>query len=156
MQVHTLQLDDFCEDQYTLIGIHTTLEDYKLAYLLNKELKTKFFKANFNLDFQDVKNNASFSVYNFKNTKYDSDWHLIANIYNEEKSITNSNLLFSSTTRTYLIPEKKNIDFFIKMMGETETSFIYETINKIKKIPEVITSYSIDLNTLKSKNSLIL
>lgn len=156
MQVHTLQLDDFSEDQYTLIGIHTTLEDYKLAYLLNQKLKTNFFRANYNLDFKTEGNNASFSVYNYNNSKYDSDWHLIANIYNQEKSITNSNLLFNSSTRAYLIPEKKKVDFFIKIMGDAETNFIYETIYKIKNIQEVITSYSIDLNTLKSKNSLIL
>ena len=30
MQIHSLGLDDFCEDEYSLIGIHTALEDYKL------------------------------------------------------------------------------------------------------------------------------
>ena len=32
MQIHSLGLDVF-EEEYSLIGIHTTLEDYKLAYL---------------------------------------------------------------------------------------------------------------------------
>ena len=39
MQIHALGLGDFCEEEYSLIGIHTALEDYKLAYLLNKNLK---------------------------------------------------------------------------------------------------------------------
>ena len=38
MQVYSLDIDDFNEDNYTLIGIHTALEDFKLAYLLNKNL----------------------------------------------------------------------------------------------------------------------
>ena len=42
MQVHSFDIEDFCEDNYTLIGIHTALEDVKLAYLLNKHLKTLF------------------------------------------------------------------------------------------------------------------
>ena len=42
MQVYSLDIDDFNEDNYTLIGIHTALEDFKLAYLLNKNLDTHF------------------------------------------------------------------------------------------------------------------
>ena len=64
MQVYSLDIDDFNEDNYTLIGIHTALEDFKLAYLLNKNLDTHFSKANYSLDFES---NASFSVYNDMN-----------------------------------------------------------------------------------------
>ena len=42
MQIHSLGFDDFSEDEYSLIGIHTALEDFKLAYLLNKNLSTNF------------------------------------------------------------------------------------------------------------------
>jgi len=52
MQVYSLDIDDFNEDNYTLIGIHTALEDFKLAYLLNKNLDTHFSKANYSLDFE--------------------------------------------------------------------------------------------------------
>ena len=44
MQIHSLSHDSYFEDEYSLIGIHTTLEDYKLAYLLNKNLSTNFYK----------------------------------------------------------------------------------------------------------------
>lgn len=155
MQIHSLNFDDFCEEDYTLVGIHTTLEDYKLAYLLNKQLKTKFAKATYNLDFENEKNNASFSVFNFENTQYDFDWYLIANSFTHKKSEAFSELLFTSETKTYLIPEKKNVDFFIKMEGETDAEFIKKTIDQIKNIPQVITSYAVDVNTLKSKDYLI-
>jgi len=55
----------------------------------------------------------------------------------------------------YLIAEKKKVDFFIKISGSVQYSFVLETIDKIKKIDQVITSYSIDKNTLKSKDFLI-
>ena len=29
MPVYALEIDDFCEEEYSLIGIHSTLEDYK-------------------------------------------------------------------------------------------------------------------------------
>ena len=42
MQVHSLDIEDFYEDNYTLIAIHTALEDFKLAYLLNNNLELLF------------------------------------------------------------------------------------------------------------------
>ena len=65
MQIHALGLEDFCEEEYSLIGIHTALEDYKLAYLLNKNLNTHFSKSQKNLEFESNKKRASFSIYNF-------------------------------------------------------------------------------------------
>ncbi len=155
MQIHSLDLEDFCEEEYSLIGIHTTLEDYKLAYLLNKQLKTSFKKANFNLDFENKKNNASFSIFEYTNTKYDFELFLISNSIKEEKKSTLSGLPLFTETKTYLIPEKKNIDFFIKISGDIQYEFITEAIKKIKEVNQVITSYQIDKNTLKSKDSLI-
>ena len=58
-------------------------------------------------------------------------------------------------TKTYLIPEKKKVDFFIKISGEISFEFVANAVNKIKNIEQIITSYSIDKNTLKSKDFLI-
>ena len=66
MQIHALELDDFSEEKYSLIGIHSTLEDYKLAYLLNKNLNTRFYKAKEDLEFVREKKKASFSIYIMK------------------------------------------------------------------------------------------
>ena len=155
MQVYSLELDDFCEEEYSLIGIHSTLEDYKLAYLLNKTLNTKFYKAKQDLEFIREKKKASFSIYNYENIEYDFDWFLIANSYRRENQTESNELLLTSETKTYLIPEKKKVDFFIKICGESEYEFVMKTINKIKKIDNVITAFSIDKNTLKSKDFLI-
>ena len=155
MQVYSLELNDFCEEEYSLIGIHSTLEDYKLAYLLNKNLNTRFYKAKEDLEFIREKKKASFSIYNYENINYDFDWFLIANSYRRENQTVSNELLLTSETKTYLIPEKKKVDFFLKICGEIEYEFVMKTINKIKNIDNVITAYSIDKNTLKSKDFLI-
>ncbi|WP_299059141.1 IPExxxVDY family protein [uncultured Polaribacter sp.] len=148
-------MDDFSKEEYSLIGIHSTLEDYKLAYLLNKNLNTRFCKTKEDLEFIIEKKNASFSVYNYENLEYHIDWLLIANSYREENQTVSNQLLLTSETKTHLIPEKKKVDFFIKIYGEFENEFVLKTINKIKSIDNVITAYSIDKNTLKSKDFLI-
>jgi hypothetical protein len=155
MQVHSLGIEDFCEEEYALIGIHTTLEDYKLAYLLNQHLKISFKKANFNLDFENKNNNASFSIFEYTNLQYDFDWFLISNSIKEEKATISNGLPLITETKTYLIPEKKNIDFFIKISGDIELELVRKTIQKIKEVNQIITSYQIDKNSLKSKDFLI-
>ncbi|AUC85662.1 IPExxxVDY family protein [Polaribacter sp. ALD11] len=155
MQIHALGLEDFCEEEYSLIGIHTALEDYKLAYLLNKNLNTRFSKSQKNLEFENDKNIASFSIYNFSSKKYDFDWFLIANSFKRENQTESNELLLTTETRAYLIPEKKKVDFFIKISGEVDVDYVESAVSKIKNIEQVITSYSIDKNTLKSKDFLI-
>ena len=154
MQIHSLGLNDFSEEDYSLIGIHTALEDFKLAYLLNKNLQTKFTKSKEDLHFEKS-NQVSFSMFNYSSKKYDSDWFLIANSSKRESQTESNELLITSETKSYLIPEKKKIDFFVKISGEIQYSFLSQTVNKIKEIDQVITSYLIDKNSLKSKDFLI-
>jgi hypothetical protein len=154
MQFHSLGLD-ICEEEYSLIGIHTTLEDYKLAYLLNKYLGTRFYKSKKDLCLEKMKKRTSFSIFNFSNIEYDFEWFLISNSSKKENQTTSKELLLTSETKTYLIPEKKKVDFFIKITGNIQYSFVAKTVNKIKDIDQVITSYSVDKNTLKSKDFLI-
>ena len=155
MQVYALEMNDFCEEPYSLIGIHSTLEDYKLAYLINQNLNTRFYKAIKDLEFKRDKKKASFSIYNYENTNDGFDWFLIANSYRRENQTVSNELLLTSETKTYLIPEKKKVDFFLKICGDSEYDFVMKTIQKIINIENVITAYSIDKNTLKSRDFLI-
>jgi hypothetical protein len=155
MQIHSLGLEDFYEDNYTLIGIHTALEDFKLAYLLNNILNTNFSRASFSLDFETNQTKASFSIYEYMNEKYDYEWYLIANSYKEEKVNAMDTLALATETVTYLIPEKKSVDYFIKVVGEQNNLLIKRTIDKINSISQIVTCYTIDTNTLKSQEFLI-
>ena len=152
MQVYSLDIDDFNEDNYTLIGIHTALEDFKLAYLLNKNLDTHFSKANYSLDFES---NASFSVYNDINEEYGFELYLISNSYTEERTNASDTIVLATETKTYLIPEKKKVDYFIKIVGEPTQETIYKTVHQIKQITQIVTSYTVEVDSLKSKQFLI-
>ncbi len=155
MQIHSLGFDDTFQEKYSLIGIHTSLEDYKLAYLLNKHLNVKFTKSIKDLSFENEKKNAQFSYYNFLNETLNFECYLIVNSSKKEENIKSNGQLFSTEVKTYLIPEKKKIDFFIKITGEVEDVFLNEMIRQISKISQIITSYQVDYNNLKSKDFLI-
>ncbi len=155
MQIHSIELNDFSDDNYTLIGIHSTLEEYKLAYLLNQKLNTRFVLANYSLDFQNKNNNAIFSIYEFINTKFSQSWYLISNKYSNNLDEISTGLFQSNEITTYLIPEKRRVDFFLKLEGDFNYDYITKKIEEINSVNQVITSYEIDINTLKSKDFLI-
>jgi len=155
MQVHSLELNDFSDNNYTLIGIHSTLEEYKLAYLLNQKINTRFVRAEYSLDFENKNNNATFSVYEFINTEFSQSWFLISNQYSNHLEETSTGLLKTNEITIYLIPEKKKVDFFLKLEGDFNYDYITKKVEEINSINQVITSYRIDPNTLKSKDFLI-
>ena len=155
MQIHSLELDDFSDDNYTLIGIHTTLDEYKLAYILNQKLETAFVKASYSLDFENKNNNASFPIYEFVNSKFSHSWFLISNQYKEKIEGVSIGLFDANEITTYLIPEKRKVDFFLKLEGDFDYEYIVKVVSEINTINQVITSYTIDPNILKSKEFLI-
>ena len=150
MPLLTLEL----EYDYLLIGIHSTEEDYRLAYLINKHLKTKFTRYEKNLDFKDSE--AEFPLFEYKDEKNYINYYLINNKYLQFVNKQYNEGLFGGnySTTSYLLPEKKKVDFFLKVEGCTNLH-ILKLIEKLNKIDEIITSYAIDTNNLKSKYNLI-
>lgn len=158
MTMHKLILEDIDDSQYSLIAIHCTLEDYKMAYLLNKHLKINLFRKSKDLDFHDKK--GYFSLYEWKDEKSFMKWNLISNVCKiEEEGDLTSGSLFSVPNkflRTYnLIPEYKKVNYFLKV--DNDGNFINEKIiiDKIQEISQIVTVYSVDATQLKSKDNLI-
>ncbi len=159
MAVRKLSLDNFLdEEKYVLIGIHCVIEDYRLAFLINQKLDIKFRRRA-----DDVTNpslNSSHALFEWFDEKQLITYYLVANTCKVEQNNLQhqSNSLFgeesSGATNYYLLPEFKKVNFLLKI----ETEFYNKEkiiLNNILEIPQVVTAYSIDADTLKSKDNLI-
>lgn len=153
--MHALGIDEFYEDEFFLVGIHTALEDFRLAYLLNVALKTSLIKTNDNLMLNNVKKKACFSIFTYENPKYEDQWDLIANSSKTEIYTEDNPLLVNTEIKSFLIPELKKVDYFLKITGNLTSEYVNKTIKKIQSIEQIITSYLIDQKKLKSKEYLI-
>lgn len=158
MALHKLLVDDFEDEAYSLLAIHCNLEDYRIAFLLNQFLNINLKRCAYDLDFQYTA--ASYSVYEWEDNKRQSMWNLIGNIFKrEEDSLVSSGSLFDATSKvikTYnLIPEYKNVNYFLKIENDDHYMNLKNIISIIQKIPQIVTVYDIDVSTLKSKNNLI-
>jgi len=152
MQVLTFDLE---EDDYELVGIHSTEEDYRLAYLLNQHLNTKLIRSKLSLDFKN--STAEFPLFEYKDKNSFINYYLINNKHKTFVQNQKNAGLFGGnySTISYLIQEKKDIDFFLKIEGCFCTKKFNGIIEKLNTINQIITSYSIEPSTLKSKDHLI-
>ena len=159
MAIHKLFEDDFEEDNYTLIAIHCSAEDYRLAYLLNTNLSLKLARKREDLDYNYME--ASFSIYEWYDEENFVTWNLVSNTSKKEvEQMASAGSLFSEqqgkrTVSKYLIPEQKRVDYFVKISSESYLKSSKIIISKINAIAEVITAYTLNPNQLKSKNNLI-
>lgn len=160
MAVHKLVLDDvFEESLYTLIAIHCTIEDYRLAYLLNKHLGINLVRKPSDLDYK--KDKSTYSIFEWEDHKQLTTWSLVSNICKTQEATIQDNQqsLFSSTefiTKTFnLIPEYKGVNYFLKIDNDTNFNKEIYILNNILSIPQVATAFSVDVNQLKSKDNLI-
>ena len=161
MAVHKINIEDFEEDDYYVIAIHTSLEDYRLAYFLNRELAIGLAKCKLDIPSQVKKVKSSFSRFTFDDEQKLILWDLVQNKnVVETKEIETEIDLFSSakstfSTATYLLPEYKKVDFFIKIENAESEIDLDKVISKISKIDSIKLVYSIAKENIKSKNNLI-
>ena len=112
MATYALNIDDFSDNDYALIGIHTVLSEYRLAYLLNQYLQIKFCRASYDLDFTRKNNQSSYAVYEYTNVELEYDWFLISNKYKSTQKTISTSLFNESDSIMYLVSEKRKLIIF--------------------------------------------
>ncbi|TYP76970.1 IPExxxVDY family protein [Aquimarina intermedia] len=160
MAVQRLVLDTLAEDDYELIAIHCSLESYRLAFLLNKMLKIKLCRKERDIQFKYDDVVADYPFYQFYDEYQYTTYSFFANTF-RHKSVTsdvvNSGLFVTEQNHTikYLIPELKNVDYFLKIESDASQFSSKTLLMHIQNIMQIVTAYTVDYNILKSKNNLI-
>ena len=158
MAVHKLLVDDFEDANYSLLAIHCDIEDYRLAYFLNQNLATRLVRTKEDLDFTN--STASFPVFEWNNKPLQTAWHLIKNNCLVENVAPISTGLFAESKDHAwivhsLLSDHSSVDYFLKINNGGGIINEKQILNKIQKITNVSTAYSLDISQLKSKEHLI-
>lgn len=146
--------DDFLDDDFKLMAIHTTMEDYRLAYFLNKALKINLSKDYTKGLVMLAQHNIGFSYYHWYDKSSKINWHCIANKFITETRMERTSLFETTSFVNYLIDSRKKVDFFLKINPKGRFSQ-REIIEKVATIPNVSAIYKINIDTLSSKHKLI-
>jgi len=124
---------------FVLIAITSSLKDYMLCYKINKQLNVNFFRVD---ELQlSLKNDSSsfFSRYFHQISDSDTEFYLLAN----------------KGSDSYLIPEMKQVDYFILIRNFIDDEDLNLVIEGLNRLPEVVVAVEVDPEKLKSKENLI-
>lgn len=161
MAIHKLDFDDFDEIDYSLIAIHTSLEDYRLAYFINQKLHVNLNKSIKEIQITIKEGETHFSRFHYYEKKKEISWDLVQNKneviqqQKEENQSLFSNIGLEVATKVYMLPEFKKADYFLKIENSDGNLNLLEILNILNTIDNVATSYIVDTDKIKSKNNLI-
>ena len=150
MAIHKINSSDLEED-YVLIAIHCNSEPYKLAFEINLKLKTKLEKSVLDISFKG--DDSIFELYKHISETYNTRLYLISNKSKNNTDLNVQSLFHDLSISTFLVPELKKADFLLKIEGG---GFKIESLlKKLNEISSVISSYTVSVNSDKSKYNLI-
>ena len=160
MAIHKLADWELEDEPYILIAIHSTLEPYRMAYLLNKHLLKSLSRCTKDQDIVEPAYTANYPVYKYFDQEQNAPLYLIPNKYwgtATHQPITSS--LFDNNeavkVKTVLIKEYGTVDFLLKIEKEEDVFPLKKMINSIGEIPQVISVYQIDTFKIKQQDYLI-
>lgn len=160
MPAHKLVLDEVFEQPYKLFAIHSSVEEYKLAYLLNKHLNLKLARTPKDVDLHKGSENAFFAHFYYEDLQKYCTYHLVSNVAREEEMSGSGgeSLFFGeqlAVKKSFLLPEFKQVDYLVKIEDELDAVSEKILTSRIMEIPQVSTAYAFDLDRIKSKENLI-
>jgi hypothetical protein len=131
----TFQLDF----NFFLLGISSSENDYRLSWEINKKLKISLRKSTDHvIKREEIK--QAFSVYTFFDEEVYLQYFLIANM----------------SENGYLVEELRNMDYFLQIHGDLTDKQQKQIISSVRNIKGITGVFNLDINTMKSKNKLII
>ena len=161
MGTHKLILDDDFAEDFSLIAIHCSEESYKLAYLLNQFVDIRLKREQLDLEYSNNGLEITFPLFGFNDQLKYTSYYLVANKCKSQIAKLSSSgglfgeLIQDETLTTILIPEYKQVDYFLKIQSDYNKVATRNLIATINSIKQVISAYDIQTENLKSKNNLI-
>jgi len=131
----TFQLDF----NFFLLGISSSENDYRLSWEMNKVLEISLKKDSDHV-IKRKEIEQVFLVYTFHDEEVYLQYSLIAN----------------KSENGFLIEELRNIDYFLQIHGDLSANQKQQITSTVKNIKGVTGVFKLDINTLKSKNKLII
>jgi len=160
MPSYTLTDWETDDEPYTLIGIHATIEPYRMAYKINKHLKTEFSRMSRDQDVVMPDYVSNYPVYYYTDSIENTTIYLTPNRFTGKlKSLSSSLGLFEDQQvqeiKTVLLKEYQSVDFLLKIEKDEQAFPLKKWLNNLIEIPQVISAYTLDRFKIKNQDYLI-
>ncbi|MCS5489134.1 MULTISPECIES: IPExxxVDY family protein [Algoriphagus] len=127
---------------FELLGIVSPVKDYKMAWLINRELNINLIRTE-DLEIEFL------SVPNLKISQY------FLSLPHGYIQLLKNKALSSERQVSYLIPELKSMDYFLLVQDETYQIDAQFFASELSKNPFIQNVIKLDITKLKSKENLL-
>jgi len=128
---------------FELIGIVSSVKEYKLAWHLNQLPEFHLIKAeDIKIEFSD---NKLIRVSNLKDE----------NEFRQAFLLKNKLVTSNSSINQYLLPELQQFDYLFKLNSQTHDDWAREVNNMLKSIEIIDYSLVVDIEKIKMKDNLL-
>jgi hypothetical protein len=127
---------------FELLGIVSPIREYRMAWLVNQELELNLVKVD-DLELE------------FLNSEKLEIAQYFLSLPHGFIQLLKNKALNSAQQLAYLVPELKNLDYFLLVQDETEQMDLSNFMEKLSQNPLVQSIVRIDISKLKSKENLL-
>ena len=135
MKTRTHKLDYRHEFEFKLLAISSHENDYHLSWSLNDKLGMAFERwDDLIIESGQADHQMKFSVYRYEDPDSQVLYHLISNV----------------SAEGFLLPELKNMDFFLQIYGDQSDDSLQDLAGQMIRLPVISACFLIDPRKLKS------
>lgn len=128
------------DTDYVVIGIATSLKEYKLCFHLNQLLECDFRKLpDITFEPTDRTRTSQFSVFKAVLPDKQMEYMVFAN----------------KNAGEVLLPEATGFDFLLRITGHPETATLADMVDAIRNLPDVLLTAEIPARKIKNRERLI-
>ena len=143
---------------FQLIGVQSEMKDYQFAYFLNRSTLFMFERMRKDISYMIKSKKIYFSAFEHRESDLRRSSFLIKNRAFYNKPVNNALNLFNDTkiqNSTFLIPELKEFNYFIKFVGIWKKEELLEVRKFLTNLPGINSPANIDVGRTKSITNLI-
>lgn len=127
---------------FELLGLVSPVKDYKMAWLINRELDLNLIKSDdIQIEFLSA-------------PQLEISQYLLSLPHGFIQLLKNK-ALNTSQQLAYLIPELRNLDYFLLVQDQTQQTSITTFVDHLAKNPYIQSVVRLDISKIKSKENLL-
>ncbi len=127
---------------FELLGLVSPVKDYKMAWLINRELDLNLVKS------EDIQ------IEFLSSAQLEISQYLLSLPHGFIQLLKNK-ALNTSQQLAYLIPELRNLDYFLLVQDQTQQTSITTFVDHLAKNPYIQSVVRLDISKIKSKENLL-
>jgi len=129
------------EEDFCLLGVVTDEPDYKLCWLINQALGTRFLKQDdLELFHRKLDRDQVFSLFAFS----------------DDESLLTYRIIKNRAKEGYFLDEMKNLDYLVHIQGDIASEKINAFLQGTAAIPGIRMCVPVDLKMIRNKERLLL